>query len=228
MKREKTQELLEEKTHDIIDEIAEELGVEVSQYPEVFWIGRANYEEPILSKSDLQDFHYIKRTKESAYLCSPKIILIGKNHPIHLSEEAGHFLHFTNSKINYENKSQIDVFSLSVIVEMFGYFCSKLIYPERKIENEEIKGDCLHYNLKDPKKFIFHLNHLLSEDSNISEEFLMYQQGYSLGEKLFQNYLSGRMPKVKIKEIFTNPMKSPTEPTIYFYALKKFLNGIRD
>ena len=83
----------------------------------------------------------------------PHIIFIGANHPEDITEEAAHFLHYSNSKIRFTGKSPRERFSLHIIDEMLAFFCSRLILPSRK-NHYSSKPDLFYLKNKDRDIFL--------------------------------------------------------------------------
>lgn len=229
-------ERIEEDVFQIIDDIANELNLDVPFYPEVYWLGgNLKFENLGLPEKKEELFRSIKMGNKSYYLHLDNIIFIGENNIGHMSEEAGHFLHLVNSGINLEDRSNEENFSLNSIVEMFGYFCSKLIAPNRKnvileypdiFENKEacIEKLAMNYvynegvNLEQ-KTYSPEMEALVKNRINMSE-FAIYQQGYGLGDKLFNAYISGIIPATKIKELMKKDFAKKRSATLEFLTLK--------
>ena len=128
------------------------------------------------------------------------------------AEEAGHFLHFVSSGLEYDKRSQLDKFGFRVLIEMFGFFCSKLIEPNR--ENLFSKHpDMIDENGKFSDK--------IKKSNFDAQEFLIYQQGYGLGEELFNTYISGLISKREICKLFLNNFSTPNETFYTFLRLKE-------
>ena len=45
---------------------------------------------------------------------NPKIVLIGELKKEHISEEAGHFLHFSNAKIKFSERDKLNTLGLNI------------------------------------------------------------------------------------------------------------------
>src|SRR3989339_444189 len=94
------QRKIKKTTYSIIDKIADEIGLENSIYPEVYWIGKKlKFRDLKLNKKEEEEFESLQYCKQSGYLYEPRIILIGEDCLEHISEEASHFLHLTHSEI---------------------------------------------------------------------------------------------------------------------------------
>jgi len=213
------QKKVEELTYHSLDLLAEEMGVTPSFYPEVYWVGRKlKFESLGLPYRYREEFN-VPRRRGSIYLIKPKIILIGEDALEDIGEEAGHFLHFINSGIYLPKIYDANDFCLTVITEMFGFFCSKLITPSRKNESRKDKDPLS--NLPESKKII---RKKIASLSGLDNKYIfsseVYHQGYNLGEELFKEYLSGTVSKQKIRRLFANPLTKKDEPLTSFIGLK--------
>src|SRR3989338_1582713 len=223
MRYEQKQKKIEQKTFDFIDEIANEFDLKVPFYPEIYWVGqKLKFEKLGIKKQYKKEFQEIKEKKGAIYFYEPKIILISENINSSIAEEAGHFVHYTNSKVNPNKMTMnnyVDHESWKILSEAIGYFCSKLINPERKplygeFKNFEnyVKDFC---NKKDVK--IENLEEIVEDNLKVLPNFFVYKHGYDLGEELYNNYISGNINKKQIKNLIKNPFKEE------FSATKKFL-----
>ncbi len=211
------QRKVEESTYECIDSISEELGVNVPYYPESHWVGKKlRFEDLFMGHKYLSCFNEVKTKRRSTYIKKPSMILIAEYDPGVIAEEAGHFIHLTSSGMKAGDKNNIDRFGLDIIKEMFGFFCSKLIEPER----ENILRD-----YTDPMPLqergegkLIDLDTL--EKDEFSYEFHKYYQGYMLGEELFNSYISGLSSKENIKELLSHPLDKETEGIATFIMLK--------
>src|SRR3989339_659326 len=89
------QRKIKKTTYSIIDKIADEIGLENSIYPEVYWIGKKlKFRDLKLNKKEEEEFESLQYCKQSGYLYEPRIILIGEDCLEHISEEASHFFFF--------------------------------------------------------------------------------------------------------------------------------------
>ncbi len=232
MRYEEKQRLIEKKTERIIDDLADELDLKFEYYPEIYWLGRKrNFESLGISKDYMPFFNDIKQEKSAVYLYDERMILSSSEEDKILGEEAGHFLHFENSKINPANidiDNPIDAKSLKIISESIGFFCSKLIDCKRKEEYSEFKNfrDFIYKSLIKNKIPFKDLEKKVQENYELKDDFFSYKQGYSLGEELFNNYLAGNINKKQIKRLMKNPFKenfSATEKLLYLR--KRFMKN---
>ncbi len=215
MRASQLQEKIETKLFECLEDIAEEIGLNIPFLPEVYFIGRNfKFETLGLSEKEREDYELVKKGRQSIFFHKQKIILIGTNNIEHISEEAGHFLHITNSHLTLYDKNTKDYLASWIIAEMLGYFSSKLINPDRKnplnrypdILNEEDK--CMR---------------IINKKGWDTEDFLIYQQGYNLGEKLFNAYISRVTSRRYIRNLFKNNLKGKNNAYSTFLKLRKRL-----
>ena len=234
------QEKIEEDTYYIINEIADELDLDIPFYPEVYWIGGDfKFDSLGLHERERDNFEYRKRNKCSSCFHTPNIILIANKHLDITAEEAGHFLHFANSKLQFNNKNHGNHIAISSIVEMVGYFCSKLIHSDRKNKHVgypdivDDRDNCLEkiareymvnseMDLNEEYPGLSEERQLVkfAEDYIDTEDFQVYQQGYGMGEGLYNAYISGLIPAKQIKELMLKDFEKENEAVRTFFKLK--------
>jgi hypothetical protein len=186
MRHEERQKAVERKVHEAIDELSEEFDLEVSHYPEVYWIGRKlKFEDLGLPEKSRKDFNYArKRGNGSACLHSPRIIFIGTDHPHDIGEESMHFLHDCSAKTPPGFKYWLmDEEARGVISEALGIFGAKVLDPSIRNTFE----DSLVWSM--------------SMDPNI--------KGYPLGERLYQKYSTHQVSKQEIVDLLHMDFKRP-------------------
>ena len=204
--------LIEQEVYDAIDEIADEFKLDVRIYPEVYYVHKnLKFKELNISKIHEEDFHSAKYDNQSFSCQHPPFIWIGERNIWHIFEEAGHFLHVSQSKLKIGKRNKYDVLATHVLAEMMGYFCSKIgdssrkpmfrNYPDAIHEREK----CI--KITEKKGWDFY-------------EFLVYQQGYGLGERLFNYYISNIISRKEIKKLFLNPLEKKNEALLTFHKLK--------
>jgi hypothetical protein len=205
-----TQSRVEEAVDDAIDEIADEFDLEVPYYPEVHWVGRTlEFEDLFFPERYRDEFEDHVFYGDSCYYYEQNVIVIGKKDNHHFSEEASHFLHFVNSGMAFHEGNYEMIFSLDVLIEMLGFFGSKLICPERKNKFTK-KKDLMSFFSKEKR------NEKIVNNPNSS--FYTYQQGYGLGDRLFYSYITGETSKGEIRDLFLSDFKEKD------YAPMKFLH----
>jgi len=219
-----TKKNIETLAYDVINDICDEFDIELNEYPEVYWIGNhgTSFKKLFLKKNYKEDYSHIKSNNISAYLRIPNIILISSNDYVDLGEECGHYIHFNSSNISYTNKNAQDSFATSVITEMLGYFSSKLFVPERTVGVYAEYPDTYNISIKEKNALKKSINSIYPAFSFY--KFCIYQQGYSLGECLYNNYISGIVSQNNIKELFLQPHEEKYSATNTFIRLKETLS----
>jgi hypothetical protein len=205
MLRQVRQENLEGEVYSAIEEVAQEIQLDVPFYPEVVWIGRnLRFEDSGLPKTYRTTFYMCRRTKSSVYLSRIKTVLLSMDLPEHIIEEGVHFLHLVNSGINSSRRGVQDWSAINVIIEMLGYFGSKLIFPERVNSYPIQKRTSLRKRLS-----------LMKKDSGVSE-FLIYSDGYFFGERLYREYRARRFSREEVRDLFLRRFDKPLEATVAY------------
>ncbi|MEK6928731.1 MAG: hypothetical protein AABW65_02115 [Nanoarchaeota archaeon] len=202
------QRKVEETVYEAIETIAEELNLNVPYYPEVYWTGNKLYFDSLyLAEKHRGEMEERQHTRNSWFLTRPEIIFIGRDHPITHSEEAAHFLHRVNARFTYCNKSRQDNIAIKILDEMLAFFCSKLIVRERG------------------NPYFLHGNSPNGVDKKIFDntDFLIYYQGYGLGERLFYAYTSGKCHKNYIRNIFFRNFQKKGQASKTYIELDKIL-----
>lgn len=124
-------------------------------------------------------------------LSNPDIIFLNNLEPGFIFEESMHYAHNYSSGIWQIPRNELEICMLLTLGEMVGYFGSKLAdsnqtplykyYPDYYGDNEK----CLN---------------IINTNKWDEMEFIMHQQGYDLGEKLFNSYLAEIISKKQIKK----------------------------
>ncbi len=198
--------------YEAIGEIADELDISVTKYPEVYWLHRGlSFKKLGINKKYEEDFKEDKKDKTSRCIPRPKIIFIGNECNEHIYEESAHFLHFLKSKLTFSKRDPQDLMGLYAIIEMFGYFGSKIGNSKRTPYLDKYP-DMINEHKKCLK--------IIKEKNYSQIEFFTYQQGYGLGEKLFNSYISGIVSKEQIDSLMSMPLRNESEALLTFLALK--------
>jgi hypothetical protein len=211
---------IEEQVFEAIEEITDEMKLKIPHYPEVYWLGRGvEFEYLGLPHTFKSDFVDTKREKAGIYLSKPKVILLARDSPSYIGEEASHFVHHEVSRIKTRGKSKLDQISANILIEMLGYFGSKLVNPYRP--NPFRNSTDLLSNQKDKvERFKKKIMNVYGEKESFFDEILIHQQGYSLGERLFIKYSLGEIDVKKINALYSNPLAKPGEATLEFFKLR--------
>jgi hypothetical protein len=217
MKHTEIQRRIEQRVEEAVDEIADEIEIDVPFYPEVYWL-------PPHSKRNLNSFGISLKEislggeNTSFYLHKRKAIVVRENHEQDISEEAAHFLHLTYSGINLNNIQRQDRLSLLTLLELIGYFGSKIVNPIRTNCFSDYQDVVLmnKEKLEEYLKKNFHVNEV--ESSFI---FWIHHQGYGLGERMFQAYKRGGLSRKQVKALFAENFKEEGKAIKTFFDLRK-------
>jgi hypothetical protein len=212
---------VEEKVYDAIEEIAEELDLEPDRYPEVYFAHkRINFEDLGISEEKIEPMEAYKSLKGSWYNDRPPIIILGKESLDDISEESAHFLYFNKSKIRISNRPSKDQFSLNIINELLAYFCSKLIFPDKRNYYKD-KPDLFFMKPEERKAFIYELSKKNgTRGLDIASEFYLYQQARGLGERLYFAHHKGEYTIKEFRELFLCRFEKGLSPSQKILELK--------
>jgi len=203
---------IEQVSYAILFDLENELGIQIEQLPGVYYV----YEKFSFNGVGLNVKEYsgikqlkVKNKKIGAYLPDKKIILVNSFRKDILGEEMGHFIHH-NFIGNFE--SIVNDFGARARGEMVGYFCSKLIEPKRKSGYKEDN-----FKNKTLEEEIYHLAYIIKKDGY---DDLIHQQGYLLGEKLYNQYISRKIKMKEIRKIIKDPLVGHNKAFIEFLNLR--------
>lgn len=224
MQGKKTIDRLEQSVEDTIETLADELKLTVHYYPHVVLVHKNTTLRSLKLPSK---YAYSFRTAKSgqAIYDPPYIFFPSNNHINEVSEESTHFLHLTNSgRGHYVRRSFKDHFSFEVIGEAIGFFGSKIINPKRRSSfvkcEEKLPED--HEEIEEFLKDNFGRSSSISNDPLMDD--LIHYEGYRLGEKLFFEYIKGRIPLRKVRFLFREELKDKGEAFKEFVKLKDRLS----
>ncbi len=207
---------LEKRTLEILFELEDELNIELKEIPEIYYVGKNfNFDYVGMTKEYMVHIKKIRKNKEGFTFYPPGIIFMADLEDYKIAEEAGHYIHFNHVK--YKGKTLEEWFCFKSLTEMVGYFASKLIDSSRKNQFSEIK-DFLPKD-GDVEKFIYGLKKI-SNRNNKEFENGAHIQGYTMGEKMFNKYISGQLKKSSIRKIITNPLNKKNSCLHEFYKWK--------
>ena len=211
------QKIAEETVYDLLFELGDELGIEIKQIPEVYYINASSkFENLGVDKRYNSLFSEIKNEKDNASILGiPKVIITSSVKKSSLAEEVGHFIHREYLNLKYETMEEL--FAFCALKEMIGFFCSKLIDSSRVNPFKNIED---FFPKKFNKKKFFSVLNKIAKQENSQFEKEFYAQGYGMGEKMFNKYLSRGLSKRKIKNILTNPLDNKYETIYQFYKWK--------
>jgi hypothetical protein len=198
---------LEKKVYESINDLEEEFGLEVDDYPEVHWLGRlGRFEDLGLPETYREPVEDNRSTGGSIYLHRPNIIVINKELPRHVNEESSHCFHLNNARIYLLDKTPQDWYSVNVLIEMFGYLGSKILDPSRKNIYEEYP-DYLSVSFQEGLDVKDALGPLKKLDKATLSEFLIHSQGYGLGERMFYALESGELSTERVRNLLRKGFK---------------------
>ncbi len=204
--------VLESKVYDFIDELADEFDLPVIPLPEVYWVGKNfSYDRIGLFGEDREDCKEKASSGKSMFIVSKNIIVIGEDSPVHICEEATHCVHFSNADLRSRYRRKEGFLALNSIIEMIGFFGSKLQSPSRKNIYRAYPDplfDRKEY-IKFEEKFCFD-----------RENYFIYKNGYDMGEKLYDAYISSEISKEFIRELLLNDFSKKGSVDLMFSYLK--------
>ncbi len=209
---------VEEKVFEAIEDITEELGIEASTYPEIHLINKkTEFDDLWLPESKRERFESLKEMGGSWYDDSPPGIFLINPSEEDIAEESSHFLHFRHSRIRYTGRTTRDKFALNILVETIGFFCSKLLIPER--ENTYPTEPDLFFMT--PNDRIKCLNDVMKKYGKIAaSEFCLYQQARGLGDRMHYAYLTGDLSMEEFRKLFLCSFRGRDNPFSKLVELK--------
>lgn len=204
--------VLESKVYDFIDELVDEFDLPVIPLPEVYWVGKNfSYEKVGLFGEEWEDYREDIPNGMSKFVPPKNVILIGKDSPEHLAEEATHCVHFSNAHLRSRYRRKEGINALNSIIEMIGFFGSKLQFPSRKNPYQKYPDPI--FEREDYIKFQARAG--FDEDN-----YFVYKNGYGMGEKLYEAYISGEITRDFIRDLFLNDLSRKGSADLMFSYLK--------
>ena len=148
----------------------------------------------------------------------PKMIFIGSENLEDISEESAHFLHYVHTNMRFSNKSRTDRLALHTIDEMLAFFCSKLVFPQRK--NPYPKNPDLFFMTPvQRQEFLEGIRKKHGEV--IAGEFYLYQQARGIGEGLWKSFQRGDTLLEDIKNLLFCDFEEDFSPSFQVVNLKR-------
>ena len=216
MRWEERNSKIEERVDDMVDDIAEEFDLVIPFYPETYWVGKKlNFGDLHLPKNCFRSFQDAKENKSGLNYCSHNMILVGRESDHLIGEEAAHFLYHQNSGVKQWGREYPDILGIKIYHEMLGFFGSKLADSSRKYEPE--RTDWIISKNLDTDALSQIKKIMESKDIDTHYNFI-YDMGYGLGEKLFNHYISEKVSKKFVRDLFCDPLEK------FGYPIWKFLN----
>ena len=207
----KLQERVREKVYSVIDDLSDEFELNIDCYPEVYFLHKNfGYDQLGLPERDRECFEEAKKYNRGTAYHRPKIIFLTTTEEAIIGEEAGHFIHFRESNITFSRHNEKDLIAIYPLTEMWGFFFSKLIDPSRENEFREIPD-------------LFEIGRRESENIqkiNEARDNWIYKQGYGLGERLYNGYISGEISKERIRKLLRKKFENHEAAFEEFLELK--------
>ncbi|MFA6228508.1 MAG: hypothetical protein WC668_05005 [Patescibacteria group bacterium] len=204
---------IEELVYDALSELSEILSIELSCYPEVWWIGKTvKFNDLALPRSLEEEFAIRIASGLSYYLLKQQIIIIGPKSTNHsILEESSHAFHFLSSGVSYKvgnkRRNVKDYMALGVLVELLGMLGARLLGSDWENLYEHLP-DLLLLNGKAKEDIRRILLKTLGQDLDF-EEFFIYQQGYGLADRIYAKYLRGEIDLAWIRKLFLDDLNGP-------------------
>ncbi|MGA1823841.1 MAG: hypothetical protein ACMUIP_04185, partial [bacterium] len=170
------------------------------------------------------------------------------------AEEAAHFVNAALRGPHRNISNAFDLFYFYVIIEMLGFFGSKLINEKRKslsshavrtylgkFKNKEASPDdrekiaiahlilrhhYLEKHSKDPKNFIRKF-HSIFNPKSVRFSVLSTQLGYMAGDRLFTMVRKGLFPADKVRNLYKERFDKPYKAFNYYLNISEKLRGLR-
>ncbi len=217
---------LEEDIFLAVDELAEEFNLKITHYPHVYYLSRkASFSHLGLANSYREDFNMVRDGCWGAiFLEKPSCILLSsKKKDSFILEEVSHFVHFMSSGDKVYARSRKDIVFACYIKEMLGFFGSLVLGAERQNPFSswpDFYGDPKVFAdfVKEKNAFAYSQDKVILWGDNI-----IHHQGYSLGERLFFEYASGKITRKEIRSIFINPLSRKNDAGKLFFDLRSRL-----
>jgi hypothetical protein len=218
------QEKAESLVYECVSDLEDYFQIQVATSPEVIYVSRnTRFESLGLPRYLRDDFEENKYSKRSWYAKNLQIIFLSSFHPSDIGEETGHFIHYSLTGLHsVGNLSGYDHFSLAVLSEMLGYFCSKIVDPSRSYP-QYLQKPRLFYSSKEQFESI--VSGLVKEYGEIDlDEYKIYQEGYMLGELLYQYTETGLLPNSIPRTLIKKRFDQNASPLVELVKIQKRLD----
>jgi hypothetical protein len=202
---------VEEMVYDAVFEVSDEFDLKVDRLPEVYYV----YPGFSFDKIGCPTWRWADfKGDDGQVSINSKIVFIVDRDIDTVFEEAGHFLHFNNSKLKFTKQNVDETREILTISEILGYFSSKLVNSSRRP---------LYLNYPDAINEESKLIKRVEREGLDFDEVYIYQQGYGLGEKLFDAYISGIVSGDFVRSLFVKNFNRKGIATSTFLSLRDFL-----
>lgn len=213
------QERVEAAVYDCIDELAAELDVEVPYYPAVFWVGRTLCFEDLGMPESKQASFELRRAQGVSYFSPRDTILINSGSDwATIREEASHFVHFSVSGASFSGKPLPEALCLRIIAEMLGLLGARILGSGKR-KYFDLIPDLMYLSDEEWQKIADACPEYIRSEADFCE-FYACQQGYGLGDRIYHEYLAGRVPLKFIRNLFLDPLSEKDSATGKFIRLK--------
>lgn len=227
MRWQERQDKIEAAVYEAINELADELGVDVPDYPLVVWAGRTvSFNDlcvPVRYLSMVDDiriiFEYCRCQKISFYYHELRTVFIFNDNLIDIKEESAHALHLLLTNPSLNKRGRQDKTCFDVLIEVNGFLGARLIGSTFSNPYQEFPDMS---RLTD--KGIADLKEVYGQDGLSEDDFVddfIHQQGYGLGENIYQAYLKGRISLAFIRRLFLDRWPGKNSAIKKFKRLKK-------
>ncbi|MFA5125022.1 MAG: hypothetical protein WC473_04360 [Patescibacteria group bacterium] len=213
MRWQKKQAQVEGLVYDALAELSECLSIELSCYPEVWWIGKTvKFNDLGLPKSLKDEFEIRLAGGLSYYLVKQQIIIIGSKSTRHsILEESSHAFNFLSSGVSYKvankRRNVKDYMALGMLVELMGMLGARLLGSDWENPYEDFP-DLMLFDDKSRDNIRRVLLEALGENIDF-EEFFIHQQDYGLADRIYAKYLSGEVGLAWIRKLFLDDFSGP-------------------
>jgi len=218
------QKQVEEMFYEALNEISDKLEIDFPYYPAVYWMGRKlKFEDLELPEKHRETFNHVKKKKISGHWRGLEFVIIAEDDIEYIAEESGHSLHYMCAGQGLIPRKDEDQFALDVIVEMIGFFCSRLVVPNRTNICAK-RSDFVTNSIIDNITITAQIKKL-SKKRLANAEFV-HEQGYGLGDMLYNKFMNGDFSLYRLRKLFQKDFRKKGEAPYTFASLKKELTYI--
>lgn len=214
------QQQVEDAVYDVMDDLADQLSIVIPAYPEVWWMGKTvKFDDLVLPEYLREELELRNSTGISYYIVNKQIVIIAKKATLHsIFEESAHAFHFLCSGVSYHGRSTKSLHCLAVIVEMMGFLGARLAGSDMENPYEDFP-DLAVLDKKSQEQIKQKILEKLGPDCDFSE-FFIHQQGYGLADRVYWQYLHGRVSISRLRRMFLSKFPLPDGPINSFVRLR--------
>lgn len=237
----------------VADFLAIPLTQEMEEEVEVFTCGDLSFlkklsDDDDFSKREIQRIKKQILNSESYCIPQKRYVYLANLSINHASEEAAHYLKFLCSGAE-EPRDPVDAFYANTLHEALGFFGSKIINHKRKCFHEREYLGLINYfhSNKVPRTrdleleiALLILKHKELEKKGIpirSQRYFKAKHelffgvthglGYMLGDRLYYAFLTEKITKEEVRDLFCDPMKGEGEPFEIYKRLLRKVRGVK-